>query len=225
MNKNIVLFIALFFSSASFAQHQIDSLGKISPTKPNPPIAVEFFAGNKGLAFQMIVSKHFSPKSRFGFFNVTHFVGDYETTNQKNSYLSQSFLIADIWKGLSLNAGVIMNSMTGFRPSAGLQYVFAKRKFLAVLLPRFDLTQTYNFETLGLVEYKPKFENNWGLYTRFQGLYNHNTKFDYHDRSYVWLRVGASYRNYQFGVGSNFDFYGPLKTNENSFGVFVRSDL
>ncbi|MEA5461872.1 hypothetical protein VB796_22575 [Arcicella sp. LKC2W] len=225
MRKIILLFIAFSLASASFAQHKADSLAMLKPAKPSPPIGVEFFAGNNDLAFQMMVSKHFSPKSRFGFFNVTQFVGDYATTNQKNSFISQSFLTADIWKGFSINTGVTMNYMTGFRPSAGLQYVFANRKFTAVLLPRFDLTQTYNFETFGLVEYKPKFKNNWGLYSRVQGLYNHNTKLDTHNRSYIWLRVGASYKNYQFGLGSNFDYYGPLKINENSMGVFVRAEL
>jgi hypothetical protein len=223
MYKILILSTALLISSASFAQ--TDSLRKTPPSKPSPPIPVEAFAGNKGLVFQMIVSKHFSPKSRFGFFNVTNFVGDYNTSNQKNQYLSQSLITADIYKGFSVNAGVTMNYMTGFRPTAGLQYVFANREFLAVVLPRIDLTQTYNFETFGLVEYKPKFKNNWGLYTRVQGLYNHNTKLDFHDRSYVWLRIGASYKNYQFGLGGNFDFYGPMKVNENSFGVFLRTEL
>lgn len=225
MNKILFLSLALITSTATFAQPKIDSLSGGKPLKMSPPIPVEVFAGNKGLVFQMIVSKHFSPKSRFGFFNVTNFVGDYETTNQKNQYLSQSLITADIWKGFSVNAGVTMNYMTGFRPTAGLQYVFANREFLAVVLPRFDLTQTYNFETFGLVEYKPKFKNDWGLYTRVQGLYNYNTKNEFHDRSYVWLRVGASYKNYQFGLGANFDVYGPMKVNENSFGVFVRTEL
>ena len=225
MYKILFLSLALMSTSATFAQQKIDSLGGGKPPKISPPIPIEVFAGNKGVVFQMIVSKHFSPKSRFGFFNVTNFVGDYETTNQKNQYLSQSLITADIWRGFSVNAGVTMNYITGFRPTAGLQYVFANREFLAVLLPRFDLTQTYNFETFGLVEHKPKLNNNWGLYTRVQGLYNHNTKLDFHDRSYVWLRVGASYKNFQFGLGGNFDVYGPMKIKENSFGVFLRTEL
>ena len=155
MYKFLLISFALVTSSAVFAQNRMDSLTNGKPPKISPPIPVEVFAGNKGLVFQMIVSKHFSPKSRFGFFNVTNFVGDYETTNQKNQYLSQSLITADIWKGFSVNAGVTMNYMTGFRPTAGLQYVFANREFLAVVLPRFELKQTRNFLTFGLVEYKP----------------------------------------------------------------------
>lgn len=224
MKKKIALAITAIISASSLFSQNIDSV-KVKPHKISPPVPVEAFIGNNGLVFQMIVSKHFSPESRFGFFNVTSFTGDYASQNQKNSYLSQAFITADIWKGLSVNAGATMHFKNGFRPSAGLQYVFANRKILALVLPRFDLTQTYNFELFGLVEYKPKFTKSWGLYSRVQGLFDHNTKQNFHDRSYMWLRLGASYKNFQFGVGSNFDFYGPNKTNENSFGGFLRIEL
>lgn len=88
MYKNILLFIPLAVSSGSFAQQPADRLENSPLTKSSSPIPVEVFAGNKRMVFQMIVNKHFSPKSRFGFFNVTNFVGDYATTNQKNEYLS-----------------------------------------------------------------------------------------------------------------------------------------
>ena len=225
MHKILLITLALITTIAVFAQKKADSLNSIKPTKSSPPIPVEVFAGNKGLMFQMTVSKHFNPKSRFGFFNVNNFVGDYHSANQNNQYMSQSWITADIWKGFSLNAGVVMNYMTGFRPTLGVQYVFVNRDFFVVALPRFDLTQTNNFETFALVEFKPKFNKNSGLYTRFQGLYNRNTKPDSHDRSYIWLRAGVSFKNYQFGIGSNFDFYGPNKLYENSLGIFVRTEL
>jgi hypothetical protein len=225
MYRILLLSLALFTSGAVFAQNRADSLNGGEPPKISPPIPVEVFAGNKGLVFQMIVNKNFTPKSRLGFFNVTNFVGDYKSINQKNQYLSQSLITVEIWKGFSVNTGATMNYITGFRPTAGLQYVFANRQLLVVALPRFDLTQTNNFETFGLIEYKPTLKNNWGLYTRLQGLYNYNTKNEFHDRSYVWLRVGAAYKNYQFGLGANFDVYGPMKIYENSFGVFIKTEL
>jgi len=225
MHKILLILLVLILRIVVFAQNNVDTLINIKPNKTSPPIPSEVFAGNKGLMFQITVSKHFSPKSRFGFFHVTNFVGDYQSTNQNNQYMSQSWITADIWNGFSINSGVVMNYMTGFRPTFGLQYVFNNRNFFVVALPRFDLTQKYNFETLGLVEYKPKLNINWGLYTRFQVLYNRNTKPASHDRSYIWLRAGASYKNFQFGIGSNFDFYGPKKLYENSFGIFCRKEL
>jgi hypothetical protein len=207
MKTIFVVAIAAVVVINSLAAQNPDGL-KINPSRVSPLIPVEVFVGNRGLVFQMIVSKQFSSESTLGFLNVTSFVGDYAATNQKNQYLSRSFLTANLWKGLSANAGISLSSAMGFRPFAGIQYIFADKHVSALVLPRFDLTQAYNFEILGLVECKPAFTEDWGLYSRVQAVYNHNTKCNFHERSYLWLRLGASYKNFQFGVGINADFYG-----------------
>ncbi len=58
----------------------------------------------------------------------------------------------------------------------------------------------------------------WGIYSRIEGLYNYNTKLGYHEISEINLRLGLSYKNFQFGVGSIHDFYGPDAYNVNNFG-------
>lgn len=222
MYKKFLIFIALGVSSVSFAQQHTDSLGKMQPIRPNPPVPVEVFAGNNYLNFQMIVSKPFKQGSRFGFFDVTNFNGNYDNNLRKNEFLTQGLVNFEVYKGISLAAGATMNYVTGFRPTAGLQYLFGNREWLVVLLPRMDLRDDYNFETFGLVEYKPQLTKTLGLYTRVQGLYNHNTKQEFHDRSYLYFRAGLSYQNYQFGLGANFDRYGPMKVSGDNFGLFVR---
>lgn len=191
---------------------------------PSPPIPLEVFVTPNNLLVQFIISKPLAPKSRFGFFNVTNFTGDYRE-QQKNQYLSQAFLTASIWRGLSVNAGVSMNYQTGFSPSAGLQYVLATRQLLVVVLPRIDLSATYNVEFFGLLEYHPSFGKHWGLYTRLQALYNHNTRLGFHERSYGQLRIGATYDHFQFGIGGNLDFYGPDRIQELSLGLFLRTEI
>ena len=57
MYKFLLISFALVTSSAVFAQNRMDSLTNGKPPKISPPIPVEVFAGNKGLVFQMIVSK------------------------------------------------------------------------------------------------------------------------------------------------------------------------
>jgi hypothetical protein len=194
------------------------------------PTPIEIFAGNKSYTFQLIVSKQFSPKSRFGFFNVTNFTGDYKKGSQTADFFSQSLLTAQIWKGISVTTGLSAigsssaKSIT-VRPMAGLQYFLASRNFVVVILPRFDLSQTYNFETFTVWEYKPMLSGVWGIYTRFQGLYNYNTKLVFHEISSIYLRAGLSYKNIAFGIGSNHDFYGPNNHNVNNFGVFIKTDL
>jgi hypothetical protein len=219
------IFLVLIFFSAwlgvGWAQTQEGSAGPPG----GPPTPIELFAGHRGLFFQLIMSKRFSPGGRLGFFSVNNFVGDYTFENRKSTYLSQSFVTFDLWKKLSVNAGATMTDVNGLRPTAALQYVVVNPKVLAVFLLPFDLVQTYKLGAFGLVEYKPKFTPVWGLYTRVQTLYIQNTRAGNHQHSFVWLRVGASYKNYQFGWGTNLDFLGAAARPENSMGVFVKADL
>lgn len=227
MKFKLLLSISLcLLLNSAFAQTQ-DSLQTDNIHK-GVPIPIELFVGNRAFTFQLIVSKQFSPKSRFGFFNVTNFTGDYKK-NQTSDFFSQSLLTANLWKGISITTGLSAfgssNTSTTVRPTAGLQYLFANRDFVVVVLPRFDLTQTYNFETFVVFEYKPMLSKNWGIYSRLQGLYNYNTKFGFHEISSIYLRLGVSYKNVQFGAGTNLDFYGPDYYNAKNFGLFVKTDL
>jgi hypothetical protein len=219
------LSLALLASSTTLAHPNTASPSTERTLRTTSPIPVEVFVGNNGLGLQLIISKSLIPESRFGIFNVTSFFSDYEATAQKTQSLMQSLITVDLWGGFAVNAGAAVNHVTGLRPTAGLQYVYSSRELLIVALPRFDLTPTYNFEALAIVEYKPRFTDNWGLYTRVQGLFNYNTRQVTHERSYLWLRLGASYQGYQFGLAGNFDWYGPAPKNENGFGVFGRVEL
>ncbi|WP_316756524.1 hypothetical protein [Pedobacter aquatilis] len=229
MKIKLQLFFCLcLLINNAFSQTK-DSLQSYSLHKETAPIPIELFAGNKAFAFQLIASKQFSPKSKFGFFNVTNFTGDYHTTNQATDFFSQSVITAEVLKGISLTAGLSAigssNTPTTVRPTAGLQYLFANKDFVVVILPRFDLTQTYNFETFAVFEYKPTITKTWGVYTRAQGLYNYNTQLGYHEISSINVRLGLSYKNIQFGIGTNLDFYGTGYNSNKNFGTFIKTDL
>ena len=224
-NRKISTSIALLLITNITLAQSADSLTKFSSLKPEPPIPVELFAGGTGLNFQLVLSKPVVSGSRFGFLNVTTFFADYGNDTSKNEYISQSFLTTHLWKGFSINVGVSINYFSGFRPTAGLQYVFANKSLFVLLLPRFDLTETNNLETFGLIEYRPRFTKKWGLYTRVQNLLNYSTELGVHERSHTYFRAGASYTNFQFGIGTNIDFFGPEKISGTSFGVFFRVEI
>lgn len=224
--KISVLAVLSFLSTLTVAQTK-DSIQNELPRIPIAPIPIEVFANKEAISFQLIVSKHFSPDSRFGFFNVNQFTGKYAASEQtQNELTSLAFVTFDIWRGFSLNAGAFIDNYAGFSPSAGIQYLYANRNFLAIALPRFDLTRNYNFEAFGLLEYRPMLTKDWGLYSRVQAMYNQNIKQDFQERSYVNIRAGLAYHNYQFGLGYNYDFYGgTYKSNLSSYGVFLRVEL
>lgn len=218
----ILITILIFKSLTSSAQEGH------STTQPGiviPPVPIETFATDDKLSFLMIVNKPIADSKKFSFFNVTSFKANYENVQQENEFLTQGLIQYELVKGLNLAAGATQHYRFGFRPTAGLNYTFANRKFLFVLLPRFDLTEDYNFETFSLFEYKPQLTEKLGLYTRVQGLYNWNTEQDFHDRSYIYFRVGLSYKSFQFGVGADFDTYGPMKISTEGYGLFLRTQL
>lgn len=58
-----------------------------------------------------------------------------------------------------------------------------------------------------------------------QMLYGFIPQWGDHARSYLIARVGLSYREFTFGAGSNIDYYGPARQNENNFGLFLSVQL
>lgn len=186
----------------------------------NPPVNVEALFSNRGMTFQMITDKKFQSVPRLGFFSVTNLVGTWGTT-YVDDYMTQASLTFELVKGLRINGGFHVSSATGFRPTAGLIYSFANPDWLLVVYPRVDFSKDANVEGLVLAEYKPKINEKWRFYSRLQGLYAHTMSTDKHARSYMVARVGVNYREFTFGVGTNIDYYGPTKHNENSFGGFL----
>lgn len=213
---------ALFFVSSNLWGQKTDSASAHFAPK-GAPIYLEPFIGVEGTSVYTIFSKPLTPKNKFGIFSIAEYYGVYKTEDQKlkNQFMAQTHLTYELVKNLKISAGAIITQATGFRPTVGMQYYLMKKDFAILIAPRFDLSQTYNGEVFSFIEYKPQFKNHWGLYVRIQGLYNQDIKDNIHAFSYVRARVGASYDTFRFGLSSNTSFYGPTKTNENQFGVFV----
>lgn len=184
------------------------------------PINTEVLGSNRGLAFQMIIDKKIKSVPKLGFFSVTSLVGEWGE-DQVNDYMTQASLTYEIIKGLKLAGGFHVTPVKGMRPIAGLIYSKATPDWLFVANSRIDFSRDTNIEGMFLVEYKPKISNNWRLYTRIQALYEYSSIIDMQTRSYLMARAGVSYKEITFGLGTNIDYYGPEKFNENSYGIFI----
>jgi len=219
--KLFALIVLACFQTSTWAQDSTEPDKMNSPSVN--PVIVASLIGNNGLNLQTIFSKAISPTSRFGVFGIADLYGVYNTKEQaiRNQQMAQTHLTLRIVKGLNVSVGVFFENHSGFRPTIGLQYNLFLKDFHLLLAPRFDLSQTYNGEMLGILEYTYQFNEDWKIYTRVQGLYNRDLKNDIHSVSYGWGRLGASYRNYRFGVGGNFYWLGPKKITENNLGLFL----
>jgi hypothetical protein len=223
-NKYLALvkfsFTFLLLAGTSLLRAQSHDSVKIK--SQDPPIPVEAFFGNNGLYYQANAKKAFAPGSRFGFFSLATYTADYKNELARNRMLIEAQFSYTIKAGFGVMTGTDMNSVTGFSAIVGPQHTFASRKVLAVTIASFFLNAKKDFKLFGLYEYKPSIRRGWSLYNRAQFIYNYSMKEGTHNRSYLYLRSGLKKEALVFGLGANLDQFGPSKTFEDDYGVFLR---
>lgn len=223
MNKYVYASLMISLFSISTIQAQQNEK-EIQPSVENPPITVEALVGSRGLMYQLIVNKKFQSIPELGFFSVTNATAAWEK-EMIPDIMTQAHLTYTILKGLEVTAGMQYTPVYHFRPVAGLIYTYASKDLLLIVNPKVDLADDLATETMALFEYKPRINETFNFYSRVQGLYGFVPKSGEHNRSYIMLRAGLSYKEFSFGVASNFDWYGPIKQNENNFGIFINALL
>ncbi len=219
--NRVILIVFIFLTKNILAQETESTISAVNPAIV--PINLEVFSGTKGVLVASNFSKSLVPNSNFGIFSIVDFYGTHKVKDQeiKNQYMAQSHLTYKLFNNFNLTAGGFITYATGFRPTTGIQYHIKFNDFFFLFAPRLDLTQTYNSEFLGFVEFTPEIRKNINFYSRLQGLYSQNLKHNTHDISYLRIRMGLSYKVYRFGLGANYSLFGPEKIEENEFGVFL----
>jgi hypothetical protein len=214
-SKPSLIFILLFAFTMNMNAQEL----------PQKPIPIELVLGNNRMALQSIINKNLPESKRFSFFSVTNFESEYSNNSNGLDFINNSQISFEIYKGIGISAGVNINKVTGLSPTLGIQYVFANSKWLFVVTPTLIFTTGNTGSLFSLLEYKPNLTEKLKLYSRVQGLYNHNIKFSTHERSYLQLRIGLEYKKYQFGLAGNLDYFGPSRFFKDNYGLFVRANL
>jgi len=210
--------VALLFSVTALSAHAQNEIDK--PFLANPPVNLEAMAGSRGVMYQLLLNKKFQNLPKFGVFGVATGTGSWEKEIVPD-IMTQTHLTYSLIKGLDVSAGIQYTPVYGFRPVAGLIYSYATKDLLLILNPKLDLADDLANEHMALIEYKPRINEQLNFYSRIQGLYGFIPETGDHNRSYLMLRAGLSYKEFTFGVATNFDWYGAVKHQENNFGVFV----
>ena len=190
----------------------------------NPPISAEVLVGSRGVAFQMITNKKLQSVPRLGFFSVVDIVGEWENAHT-GGYMGIGKLSYTVVKNLDGVVGFHTTDATGFRPSVGVVYSYAHPSMLLVLAPRADLKKDGYAEMMALIEYKPNTHDSLNFYARVQGLYVQTLDMKEHGRSYIITRLGLRHKDLKFGVGANWDWYGPQKKEKINVGAFLSATL
>ena len=186
----------------------------------NPPIVVEILPGTGGYAAQMTINKSFGGTSKFGFFSVTNLSSKWGETYAKD-IMNQMHITYQFAPGFKVLGGTHYTPSSGLRPNAAVLYTYISKTVLVSVMPRIDLSRNSDWECFAMMEYKPQLSPNWNIYSRVQGLYCATLKAGTHDRSYLMLRAGLSYKDFRFGLGANWDAYGPDRVSKENYGIFL----
>ncbi|MCZ2479733.1 hypothetical protein [Aquirufa nivalisilvae] len=192
---------------------------------PPAPTPVEVMFGNNRMNFQLILNKPIDAQGKFSFFNVTNGAVDYHNKNEETEIVVVNTINYDLGNNFKASAGAQWHFKLGLVPLVGVQYFKANPTWLLLVSPNICLLPTTNMEVVSLVEFKPSLNPKTRLYTRGQLLYNQVLDGGIHARSGYTFRAGISRQKFTYGIGMNFDYYGPFKAEKLNTGVFVRISL
>lgn len=191
---------------------------------PIPPTPVELMFGHERLDFQLVFKRNFAPQSKFSLLAIAVFSENYAKERRVGDSMVMPFQVnyALGKKGFSLAAGAEANSVAGFGTTLGLTHGYASKKWLAISVLNYQLGESKDVKLFGLYEYKPQLNEKWTFYSRLQVVYNYSLAESHHNRSFLYLRAGLKKGPLGFGLGANWDQYGPEKIARDNYGVFTR---
>lgn len=217
-NGQFFLFGILFLlSTTTYSQQAL--------TAPPAPIPAEVMFGDKRTNFQLILSKPIDARGKFSFFNVTNGAVDYKNKTDETEIVVVNNILYDLGHNFKASAGAQWHFKLGLVPLVGIQFFKANPTWLIIVSPSICLLPGTNMETVSILEYKPSLGQKTRLYTRAQVLYNQSIEDGLHARSGYTFRAGITHKKFTYGVGMNFDYYGPSKFEKLNSGLFVRVSL
>jgi len=191
---------------------------------PIPPLPMELMFGQDRMDYQLVMKRNFTPQSKFSVLAIAVFSENYAKGKKLGDSVVIPFQVnyALGKSGFSLAAGGEANSSAGFGTTLGLTHSKATKEILAISVLSYQLSSAQNVKFFGLYEYKPALTEKWSIYSRLQLTYNQGMAEGFHNRSFLYLRAGLKKGPLGFGLGANFDAYGPSKLARENYGVFTR---
>ncbi len=191
---------------------------------PVPPTPVELMFGHERLDFQLVFKRNFTPQSKFSLLAIAVFSENYAKEKRIGDSVVIPFQVnyALGKSGISLAAGAEANSSAGFGTTLGITHGYASRKWLAISVVNYQPGESKEVKLFGLYEFKPAINETWSVYSRAQVVYNYSLAKSVHNRSFLYLRAGLKKGPFGFGLGANWDQYGPTKIVRDNYGLFTR---
>lgn len=210
-----ILITAVFGIKNLHAQDTTDTF------KPKT-VSVEEMIGDKRQFLQLMVNKVFIEKKKIGLLSISSYAADYKDNLSNNEFQNTTLIYHQLFKGISINSGISFTSVEGLKNFVGLQYMRQSKSLSLIYMPSYYFINSHKISNIALIEYKPAINENWSIYSRLQLHYNYDLKNESHFRSYIYSRLGLTYKYFSFGLAYNFDRYAADKNTKNNIGVFLK---
>ncbi len=221
-----ILIVMMLITATTFSAIKAQA-PQDGPPHGSAPIPLEIFLGSDGFTTQLVLDRNFKGSDKLGYFALSFIRANYDNDEYLRESINLAMFKYKLYKNFSILSGAMVNSHWGFRPFAGAQYGYHTKDFMGMVNTGFHLTETKNFETIAMAEYRPAIQGPWSVYSKVQGMYSQNTLIGEHDRSHLYSRLGLSYKAFSFGCGLNYDWYGfgPMKIDDHQWGIFISTIL
>lgn len=189
---------------------------------------VELFSGLDKTDFTLYSSNSINEKNKLHIATLAFFQRFHEKTNEGfNEVGVQPTLFWNINRTFSFGPSLYYNSIAGYSGRLSSKFTLKQSRLLLVIIP----TIAYSEQTdAGYAEAFAQFQFNSPINEKISLWFNGQfltvwDKFKSHSRSFQQLRAGMSFNGHQFGIGLDFDQYGPNPIKKSSFGVYYRKTL
>lgn len=189
---------------------------------------LELFSGFEKTDFTLLSSYSINNSNTLGVTTLAFFQKFREEENQIFDEVGvQPTFFWNVGKNIALGPSLYYNSFGGFSERLSAKFTLKKSQALLVVIPTVAYSEKKH---ASLAEIFAQFQINKPLSERLSLWFNGQfltawDKFKTHSRSFQQLRLGLSYKGHQFGLGFDFDQYGPEPIQKFSFGLYYRKTL
>ncbi|MBU2973247.1 hypothetical protein [Zobellia sp. B3R18] len=130
-------------------------------------------------------------------------------------------------KKIAVGASLYYNSFAGYSKRLSVMYSLKNSRWLLVVIPTVahsEQKHIFQGESFVQFQFRSSLNDKISIWLNGQFLTVWD-EFKSHSRSFQQLRAGVSFYTHQFGVGVDFDQYGPNLIKKSSFGMYYRKSI
>jgi len=133
----------------------------------------------------------------------------------------------NINENISIGPSLYYNSFSGYSERLSAKFTVKNSRVLFVIIPTVAHSEQKDAsyaEAFVQFQFNTPINKKVSLWLNGQFLTVWD-EFKTHSRSFQQLRFGVSFNGHQFGIGFDFDQYGPNPIKKSSFGLYYRKTL